>query len=113
MARAVEENMYGMRVPYLRPHISSLYEKLVVREDLRCADDIETAYYAGQGRAKFTDVCFFCGKGHNLANDRDIDRLKEEYSIVRPICIRCKVAGKKPATKMSSQNVKKNAVELV
>jgi len=37
----------------------------------------------------FDDICFYCGDGE-VTEDEVIQRLKEEFGIVRPICGTCK-----------------------
>ncbi|KAK6189772.1 hypothetical protein SNE40_001768 [Patella caerulea] len=71
---------------------------LVVREALTCASTMETAYYAGV-TAKFTDVCFFCGNWYELYEGEELAKLRQSYSIVRPLCTNCHQLGRQPAVR--------------
>ncbi|CAG2206991.1 unnamed protein product [Mytilus edulis] len=50
----------------------------------------------------FADICFFCGDTDIvpvLINEKTIKALKQQYSIVRPICPTCNSSGKLPAVR--------------
>ena len=55
----------------------------------------------------FEDVCFHC-VDTELADNDNLACLKEQYSIVRPICQTCFDVGKSVATRNASKVKKKN-----
>lgn len=72
-------------------------DKIVVRQSLTCATYIETQYYAGITES-FDPICFYCGDSQ-LETNRDIEKLKENFAIVRPVCSSCYNKGMQPATR--------------
>ena len=38
---------------------------------------------------QFDDICFYCGDTE-VVDDADVNKLKEAFGIVRPICVGCK-----------------------
>ncbi|KAK3106924.1 hypothetical protein FSP39_003134, partial [Pinctada imbricata] len=70
-------------------------ETIVVKEGQNCQSPIETTYYSSV-TVQFEEICFFCGDT-DIYTVQDIQDLKAQYSIVRPICSGCKTAGKELA----------------
>lgn len=46
----------------------------------------------------FDPICFYCGDSQ-LETNRDIEKLKENFAIVRPVCLSCYNKGMQPATR--------------
>ncbi|KAK3105417.1 hypothetical protein FSP39_024872 [Pinctada imbricata] len=55
---------------------------------------------------QFEEICFFCGDT-DIYTGQDIQDLKAQYSIIRPICSGCKAAGKEPARRNALKVEKK------
>ncbi|KAK3107604.1 hypothetical protein FSP39_018189 [Pinctada imbricata] len=79
------------------PETHRFKDTLIVRLGLNCSSSIETTYYSNVTQS-FTSICFYCGDS-DIHESEDIRRLKEEYSIVRPICFSCVQLGKSPAVR--------------
>ncbi|CAG2208685.1 unnamed protein product [Mytilus edulis] len=96
--RVQEELFYSCGSPLL-PDGHQFNGKLLVREGVDCSSPIETTYYAG-AVTKFADICFFCGDTDIVPDTNEtIKALKQQYSIVRPICPTCNSSGKLPAVR--------------
>ena len=55
----------------------------------------------------FPPICYYCGGSEEtLVNDEEMTELKQQYAVVRPICLLCKASGKKSFTSHPS-NLKK------
>ncbi|XP_053374644.1 uncharacterized protein LOC123531296 [Mercenaria mercenaria] len=101
--RVQEELLYVCGNP-LFPR-GPMQDILIVREGLSCSFPIEVSYYAGITQT-FDEICFFCGDVDILRND-EINQLKEDFSIVRPVCNTCfTVKHLKPATRNAKKNQK-------
>ena len=46
--------------------------------------------------ATFPDVCYHCGRAQPIYQGPDIDQLKQQFAVVRPICAICLENGKHP-----------------
>ena len=78
------------------PGSHDLFDKLVVKEGMSCSTPIETTYYTGSGTSRFEDICYYCGDNEILEDNNEIDELKAQYGIVRPICESCFSKGLRP-----------------
>ena len=78
------------------PGSHDLFDKLVVKEGMSCSTPIETTYYTGSGASRFEDICYYCGDNEILEDNDEIDELKAQYGIVRPICESCFAKGLRP-----------------
>ena len=84
---------------YLDPHHDTLRER-------GCINPIECQYYSSK-LVSFPPVCYYCGiSEESFVEDDEIQQLREEYAVVRPLCFLCKAEGKKPFVKMPT-NVRK------
>ena len=97
VAQAVELHLYtcgSVLFPPTSPHHSTI----VVRQALTCNDPVEAQYYSAT-LVSFPPVCYYCGMAEEtLVNDDEFRELKQQYSVVRPICFMCKSQGKHPFT---------------
>ena len=79
----------------------SLEEDLpfITRQAISCASPIETPYYRNSN-CQFPPVCSHCGTGEQLLDDFSeyMEVMFEKYSVVRPICERCRAPGKEAST---------------
>ena len=74
-----------------------------------CVDPVETQYYSAT-LVSFPLVCYYCGiDEESLVEDDEIERLRSEFAVVRPLCFLCKSDGKTPFVKMprNSKNSRK------
>lgn len=76
----------------------SLGSEFVVRRALTCTSEIETVYFSSG--ICLPPVCVYCGSTDGLLDDFDeyISAQKELYSVVRPLCKKCKDSGKEAKT---------------
>lgn len=51
----------------------------------------------------FDPICFYCWDSQ-LETNRDIEKLKENFAIVRPVCSSCYNKGMQPATRNAKKN---------
>ena len=80
---------------------------IVVREALVCSSPVEAQYYSAK-LIHFPPVCYHCGLGEeSLADNAEIQELKQCYAIVLPTCFLCLHDGKKPHCKKPSNVAKK------
>ncbi|KAK3097052.1 hypothetical protein FSP39_005923 [Pinctada imbricata] len=93
----VQEELAYTCGSHLLPETHRFKDTLIVRLGLNCSSSIETTYYSNVTQS-FTSICFYCGDS-DIHESEDIRRLKEEYSIVRPICFSCVQLGKSPAVR--------------
>ncbi|XP_052249975.1 uncharacterized protein LOC127858198 isoform X2 [Dreissena polymorpha] len=81
------------------PEEHDLHEQVFVREGLSCQTEIETTYYSAVTQ-NFPPICYHCGDTNILGEEVEpITALRQQYSIVRPICRGCLESGKMPATR--------------
>lgn len=94
LERVQEEMIYTCGAP-LFPCSTESVHNMIVREGIICESQIETTYYAGK-TATFPEVCVHCGDDEvsDVMMYQEIQRKKEEYGIVRPICNMCLSSGK-------------------
>jgi hypothetical protein len=64
-------------------------------------------YFISEAQTVFEPCCIFCGDIDNTAENEAIEALREEFSIVRPICNTCYDSGKKPVTRMGKKGRKR------
>ncbi|KAK6175079.1 hypothetical protein SNE40_013615 [Patella caerulea] len=104
--RLKELNSFTCGSP-LFPHSSKYNSSIIVREGLRCCSTMETTYYS-KSTVSLPAVCFHCGvaKSSDFAADQNIQSLQAQYSVVRPICVKCKDDGKEAIVR-GKRNVKR------
>ncbi|SMN01555.1 hypothetical protein SPONL_2127 [uncultured Candidatus Thioglobus sp.] len=86
---------------------SSFFETIVVRQKISCTAPMEAQYFSSK-LVSFPPVCYYCGCPEEmLSTDPAIAQLKEEYSVVRPICFLCVSSGKKVYTSHPSNMAKR------
>ena len=84
-------------------------QKVVVRKELTCADEVEIAYYSANLGRK--DICSYCAIPEAIV---DAD-LKKKYKTVLPICVECHTT-KEPTTRMpypSTNNTTRRAKSAI
>lgn len=95
----------------LFPPSSSFYGTIVVRQKISCTAPMEAQYFSAK-LVSFPPVCYHCGcPEETLSNDPAIVELKEQFSIVRPICFLCISSGKKVFTSHPSNMVKRRKMK--
>ena len=83
---------------YLDPHHDTLRER-------GCINPIECQYYSSK-LVSFPPVCYYCGiSEESFVEDDEIQQLREEYAVVRPLCFLCKAEGKSRCPQMSGNVV--------
>lgn len=92
-----------LRVPLFPDGV--MKETVYVRECQSCNNEMETTYYSDVNGLN-TPVCFFCGDTEVITN-QEIQNLKQEYGLVRPICDTCFQGGKRPAVRNALKTNKK------
>ncbi len=90
----------------LFPECSSCHEVIVVRQKMSCSATIEAQYYSAK-LVSFPPVCYYCGCPEETLCNAEITKLREEYSVVRPICFLCVASGKKVYTSHPSNMAKR------
>ena len=72
-------------------------DTLVVREALKYSSQVESTYYSSP-RVSFEACCVYCGTTDELLDDQEVKETRQRYHTVRPLCLQCKIAGKKLVT---------------
>lgn len=60
----------------------------------------------------FDPICFYCGDSQ-LETNRDIEKLKENFAIVRPVCSNCYNKRMQPATRNAKEQNDKGQIKLI
>lgn len=97
--RVCEQNTYCCGDP-LFPESGISYDSIVVREGITCTSPMETTYYSNI-ITRFEPCCFHCGAFDDLIQDDDemMLTLKQSYTMVRPLCSRCRSKGRTAETR--------------
>lgn len=71
----------------------------ITKHAISCSSPIETPYYRNSN-CQFPPVCSHCGTAEELLDDFSeyMEDMFAKYSVVRPICERCRAAGKEAST---------------
>ena len=94
----------------LFPPLSNFHGIIVVRQNISCISPIEAQYYSSK-LVSFPPVCYHCGCAEEtLVTDAEITELKQQYSVVRPICFLCKSSGKNVFTSHPSNMAKRKKI---
>ncbi|XP_035678683.1 uncharacterized protein LOC118417278 [Branchiostoma floridae] len=83
------------------------HDSIVVRRAVNCASPIEAQYYSSK-LISFEDVCYHCGRQDDLLGPEHptMATLRQQYSVIRPICLSCFNDGKRVKT-WGAQNARK------
>ncbi|XP_019633426.1 PREDICTED: uncharacterized protein LOC109476848 [Branchiostoma belcheri] len=83
------------------------HDTIVARVAVNCTSPVEATYYSST-LVSFPACCFHCGTVDNLLGPEDptIATLRQQYAVVRPICLECFNDGKAPKT-WGAQNMRK------
>ena len=107
-----EEKLYTCGSAVFQP-TSEVVDTIVVRQNVSCTDPVETQYFTAT-LVSFSLVCYYCGiEEESFVEDDEMERLRNEFAVVRPLCFLCKSDGKTPFVKMprNSRNSRKRPRE--